>query len=323
VGKYGQCDKVVAASAKQSTLWQQSTIRSHLLNKALRLRPYQDSGAQQLPPKLLFVDDEPGIRVTLSAILERNGFQVTVAATVAEALALITAQEYDILISDLNIGQPSDGFTVVSAMRRTQPEAITIILTGYPAFESALRAIREQVDDFVTKPADLGELVANLRQRLESREQRTPIVTQRLQEIILENKQNIIEDWLRVVEAIPEMRLVRLTRDERINHMPEVLDELLRSRSSEEDITSEHALQFAAKHGIRRREQRYTIPMVLEEGRVLHFVISDYTRRNLLLVDISYLIPDLNEVNDRIHRLVQESVKAYLQIDMEPKAAET
>jgi hypothetical protein len=50
-------------------------------------------------------------------------------------------------------------------------------------------------------------------------------------------------------------------------------------------------------------------------------VISDYTRRSLLLIEISFLIPDLNEVTDRIHRLVQESVKAYLQMDTEPKAA--
>lgn len=274
-----------------------------------------------MPPKLLFVDDEPGIRMTLSAILEQNGFQVTVAATVAEALALVTAEKYDILISDLNIGQPGDGFTVVSAMRRTQPDAITIILTGFPAFESALRAIREQVDDFITKPADLSELVNNLHQRLERREQRLPIVAKRLRQIILENKQNIIDDWLRLVEEIPEIRLVPLAREQRINQLPEVLDELLRSRSSEEDVASERALQAAVKHGIRRREQRYTIPMVLEEGRILHFVISDYMRRNLLLIEISFLIPDLNEVSDRIHQLVQESVKAYLRVDIEPKAA--
>jgi hypothetical protein len=61
--------------------------------------------------------------------------------------------------------------------------------------------------------------------------------------------------------------------------------------------------------------------MVLEEGRILHFVISDYLRRNLLQVEISFLIPDLNEVGDKIHRLVQESVKAYLGTANEPKAA--
>jgi len=61
--------------------------------------------------------------------------------------------------------------------------------------------------------------------------------------------------------------------------------------------------------------------MILEEGRILHFVISDYMRRNLLLIEISFLISDLNEVNDRIHRLVQESVKGYLQKGREPRAA--
>jgi DNA-binding response OmpR family regulator len=313
--------KVVGLEQKtvDSPRWQQSTIHLHLEIEPFVYDFSTVRSTSNLQPKLLFVDDEPGIRLTLSAILERNGFQVTVAATVAEALALISAQQYDILISDLNIGLPSDGFTVVSAMRRTQPKAITIILTGYPAFESALRAIQEQVDDFITKPADLPELVANLRKRMEGREQRVPIVTKRLRQIILENKENIVEDWLRIVDTIPEMQ--SLSRKERVNHMPEVLDELLRSRSSEQDITSERALEAARKHGIRRREQQCSIPTILEEGRALHFVISEYMRRNLLLVDISFLIPDLNEVSDKIHRLVQESVKAYLQKDQEPIAA--
>jgi len=54
--------------------------------------------------KLLFVDDEPGIRLTLPAILERVGFDVVVAASVPEALSIIGNQEFDALISDLNIG---------------------------------------------------------------------------------------------------------------------------------------------------------------------------------------------------------------------------
>src|SRR4051812_579153 len=82
--------------------------------------------------RLLFVDDEASIRSTLSAILSQEGFEVTVAASVFEALEKINKHGYDILLSDLNIGQPGDGFTVVSAMRRSQPEAATFILTGYP-----------------------------------------------------------------------------------------------------------------------------------------------------------------------------------------------
>src|SRR5437588_3128575 len=119
--------------------------------------------------RLLFVDDEPSIRLTLSSILEQAGFQVAVASTVAEALALITAQQYDVLVSDLNIGQPGDGFTVVSAMRRVQPEAVTFILTGYPDFDTALQAIRSQVDDYLLKPMDVPALIDVIQRRLEKR----------------------------------------------------------------------------------------------------------------------------------------------------------
>src|ERR1700681_4404416 len=68
--------------------------------------------------RILFVDDEAGIRKTLQIILEQHGFQVTAAATVPEALEHLNHATFDVLLSDLNIGQPGDGFTVVSAMRR-------------------------------------------------------------------------------------------------------------------------------------------------------------------------------------------------------------
>src|SRR5215472_6606313 len=116
--------------------------------------------------KILFVDDEPGIRATLPVILNQFGFNVTTAASVPEALHLVATEPFDVLIADLNIGQPGDGFTVVSAMRRTQPSAVTFILTGYPAFETALEAIRQQVDDYLIKPADVPTMVQKIRTKL-------------------------------------------------------------------------------------------------------------------------------------------------------------
>src|SRR5438046_8538358 len=65
-------------------------------------------------PNILFVDDEDSIRLTLPPLLQSYGFEVISAATVAEALGLITRHKFDVLISDLNIGHPGDGFTVVS-----------------------------------------------------------------------------------------------------------------------------------------------------------------------------------------------------------------
>jgi DNA-binding NtrC family response regulator len=94
-------------------------------------------------PRVLIVDDEESIRNMLQLVLQKEGFIVTTVGSVMDALALISHLHFDVLISDLNIGHPADGFVVVSAMRRTQPDALTFILTGYPAFETALEALRK------------------------------------------------------------------------------------------------------------------------------------------------------------------------------------
>ena len=119
--------------------------------------------------RILFVDDEPGIRLTLAPILQEHGFSVSTAGSVPDALELINHQAFDVLLSDLNIGQPGDGFTVVSAMRRVQPEACTFILTGYPDFETALQAIRGQVDDYLLKPTDVPTLLQAIQTKLDRR----------------------------------------------------------------------------------------------------------------------------------------------------------
>jgi DNA-binding NtrC family response regulator len=116
--------------------------------------------------RLLFVDDEPSIRLTLPPVLENHGFVVTTAESVSDAIARLDHAHFDVLLSDLNIGRDGDGFQVVSAMRKRHPHCVNIILTGYPAFESAVLAIRHQVDDYVVKPADIDVLVSTINQRL-------------------------------------------------------------------------------------------------------------------------------------------------------------
>src|SRR5262245_36959416 len=146
--------------------------------------------------RLLFVDDEPNIRITLPAILQKEGFEVSVAASVPEALDLINRERFDILLSDLNIGQPGDGFTVVSAMRRTQPEVQNFILTGFPDFNSALEAIRQQVDDYFTKPADVRRLVDTLKTKLAHPPQIRECPKRRVATVLLDSMDQILEEWL-------------------------------------------------------------------------------------------------------------------------------
>jgi len=138
------------------------------LNVALSERVDQMRGASP-SANLLFVDDEPSIRMTLPPILQQRGFEVQAAGSVPEALQLIESRKFDILLSDLNIGEPGDGFTVVRAMRKVQPRCVTILLTGYPAFESAVEAIRQEVDDYVVKPANIDVLVNIMKEKLSAR----------------------------------------------------------------------------------------------------------------------------------------------------------
>jgi DNA-binding NtrC family response regulator len=119
--------------------------------------------------RILFVDDEDSIRLTLPLVLQQRGFEVKVAGSVAEAVAKIKSNTFDVLLSDLNIGEAGDGFAVVRAIREVNAQCVAIILTGYPGFESAVEGIHHDIDDYVVKPADIDVLVATVEQRLAAR----------------------------------------------------------------------------------------------------------------------------------------------------------
>ena len=80
--------------------------------------------------RILVVDDDEIVRLTLSDILRLNDFEVTTASTVSEALSQITAHRFDALLSDLHMPGAGDGLTVVSAMRHANPQAITMLLSS-------------------------------------------------------------------------------------------------------------------------------------------------------------------------------------------------
>ena len=262
--------------------------------------------------RVLFVDDERALRDMWSAILRAEGFDVTAAGTVHEALSRITSQKFNVLIADLNIGEPGDGFTIVSAMRRIQPSAVTMILTGYPAFQAALRAIHEQVDDFLVKPAEPKSVLEVIRQNLARRRKPAAVHAQRLNEVIAKHRDSIFEDWYKAVEDHTELKDIPLPREERIDGLPAVLDELVRPMRPEQ-IATARSRSAAAEHGRKRRKQGYPVVLLLEETRILHRVISDCMQKNLLTIEISHLIPDLLEIDDRMNRMLRYSLEAYLQ----------
>ena len=127
----------------------------------------------------------------------------------------------------------------------------------------------------------------------------------------MENISTIVEDWLRQAKRHPELKMLKLSDDERIAKLPLALREVLRNLEMEEPVT-ELARKAAEEHGWRRAKQGYSIEVLLEEIRILHIVLLQELQSNLLGVNISYMIPDVIRLQDRIFQKTSIAVKAYL-----------
>jgi ActR/RegA family two-component response regulator len=268
--------------------------------------------------QILFVDDEPGIRETLPRILEMHGHQVVVAANVAEALSALHFMPFEVLIADLNIGQPGDGFTVVSAMRRTHPGCVNIILTGYPAFETALQAIREQVDDYWVKPADISKVLSSIQELLASR---TPPRVHRIQpisKIIRTHKDAIVQRTLTAMKAHPQLGKLSLSDAERTDHIPPLLEEFASQLESHPSGNAgANLMPSAAEHGKTRRHQDYPLTGIIADASLLQRAIYETVQEHLLSVDLSQLLIDLQRINEALDERLQQSLAAFLATELQ------
>jgi DNA-binding NtrC family response regulator len=120
-------------------------------------------------PRILFVDDEASIRLTLPRVLAQFGFDITSVGSVEDALTEIQSERFDILLSDMNLPQPNAGFTVIKAMRKMQPRCINFVLTGYPADETFRRANVHDVAHYFVKPVEIEEMVKTIKKKLAAR----------------------------------------------------------------------------------------------------------------------------------------------------------
>ena len=78
-------------------------------------------GHIQIADRILLVDDDDAVRSMMTATLEFKGFDVVATASVTKALKHIATESFDVLITDLHMPNPGDGFTVITAMRHSQP----------------------------------------------------------------------------------------------------------------------------------------------------------------------------------------------------------
>jgi ActR/RegA family two-component response regulator len=196
-------------------------------------------------------------------------------------------------------------------MRRTQPKAVTFILTGYPAFESALEAIRQQVDDYLVKPADVEGMVEKIKLKLSGPRTTQPrLELKRLTEILEQNKTEIFQRWLSAAKKDPQITSANLSNQELTDHLPSVIEEVIHAAHGED--LSEKGQNAATSHGRTRFRQGCTIASVMRECRLVHHVLTRFIQENLLVADISSLVGQVMQIGETIHGYYEKAVEEYV-----------
>jgi DNA-binding response OmpR family regulator len=262
--------------------------------------------------KLLLVDDDDHIRSTLCEILVQEGFDVTTAATVPEALRHISSSVYDVLLSDLHMPGAGDGLTVVSAMRHANPKAVTMILSAFPEMDAASHAILLQADQILVKPMAVTALIEAIKERLATGSPAARVVE--TVATILERTSDItIQDWLAFVQKDEKITAVPLTDEQRSCHLPRLFSELVNRLRSFKVIGSKELVSpAAADHGLNRRRQGYSAAMLVEESRMLQVSIFQTLQNNLANIDFSVLLIGVMTIADEIDSQLSQAMASYI-----------
>ncbi|HXO30896.1 MAG TPA: response regulator [Candidatus Acidoferrales bacterium] len=267
--------------------------------------------------RVLLVDDDDVVLGTMRALLEKNGFEVVAVGGVTEALKCIAIQTFQVLITDLHMPNAGDGFRVISAMRQSQPAALTMLLSAFPDVKSAMEAIILEADEIVVKPVEVKQLAELVRERLLI--QRSPPPQKQSVSSILKSCSDIVvRNWLARAKQAPELNHLDLKDEDRNGHLPKLIEDLVRRLNrpitgsvGDSDATFSTA---AVLHGELRHAQGYTPEMLIHESRILQVTLFETLKDNMNALDFSLLLPDVMTIADEVDAQLTQTMGSYMKL---------
>ena len=122
-------------------------------------------------PKILIADDQPDVLEALRLLLKSEGWQIVAAASPAESLALISAQEFDIALIDLNYARDTtsgkEGLDLLARLNEIDSTLPVVVMTAWGSVGIAVEAMRRGARDFIQKPWENERLISVLRTQIE------------------------------------------------------------------------------------------------------------------------------------------------------------
>ncbi len=118
---------------------------------------------------VLVVDDEKSIRTTLSAFLERAGYNAYCAADALSALQMLEERDYDVVITDIIMPRIS-GIDLLTSIRKISSSVQVIIMTGEPTVDTAVKAVQYGANNYLAKPIGKEDLLMTVNRAVELRQ---------------------------------------------------------------------------------------------------------------------------------------------------------
>jgi hypothetical protein len=120
-----------------------------------------------------------------------------------------------------------------------------------------------------------------------------------------------IANWLSAVKSDYELTRIPLTDHERTGHLPQLTRELVHRLRVPSSLGAKQTSEGAVMHGRVRRSQGYSIPMIIEESRILQVSIFNTLQKNLPMVDFSLLLIDVMTIADEVDSQLKQTIVSF------------
>jgi diguanylate cyclase (GGDEF)-like protein/PAS domain S-box-containing protein len=241
-------------------------------------------------PQILVVDDEPDMGWALENILRAAGYAVTTTTSGVAAIEKAQARSFSLALLDIRLPD-TEGVELIAPLKEIHPDLVVIMVTGYASLDTAVRALNKGALAYLTKPLNLDEVLATVREALEK--QHLVEEKRRAEEALRESEaryRTIVEDQTELIcRFLPDGALTFVNEaycrycgkkpEELIGHtfmsfIPDEDQEFVRkqfiSLSSENPlVTYEH--QVVIPNGEIRWLQQSDRAIFDEQGRILEF----------------------------------------------------
>src|SRR5689334_6381299 len=116
---------------------------------------------------VLVVDDEAAIRYSVSKTLQRVGYSVREAASGEDALDIIGAEPFDVVLTDIRMPPGLDGVELIRRIKDKDPDTIVILMTAYPSLPTAVEGLRLGAHDYLIKPSSSQDIRSSVARGIE------------------------------------------------------------------------------------------------------------------------------------------------------------